>query len=111
VNGLTAARTYTIRIDAAPAITPEPWLLPVTVGDFANLSIRGSQPCSPTGGRRPAPRGSATGAGIAQPGHQPDGAEEKRDRPDVHVDGEQHVLMARTLAADIPPPSLPPVRS
>jgi hypothetical protein len=47
-NGLTATRTYTIRIDPAItlAITPEQWA-PLTVGTFMNLWIDGS------GGVRP----------------------------------------------------------
>jgi hypothetical protein len=47
-NGLTATRTYTIRINppVTLAITPEQWA-PVTVGNFANLWIDGS------GGVRP----------------------------------------------------------
>jgi hypothetical protein len=48
VNGLTAQRTYTIRINPAQtvAITPEQWA-PLTVGTFGNLWIDGS------GGVRP----------------------------------------------------------
>jgi hypothetical protein len=42
-NGLTAQRTYTIRINPAItlAITPEQWA-PLTVGNFGNLWIDGS---------------------------------------------------------------------
>jgi hypothetical protein len=42
VNGLTAQRTYTIRINPAQtvAITPEQWA-PLTVGNFGNLWIDG----------------------------------------------------------------------
>jgi hypothetical protein len=42
-NGLTAQRTYTIRINPAQtvAITPEQWA-PLTVGNFGNLWIDGS---------------------------------------------------------------------
>jgi hypothetical protein len=48
VNGLTAQRTYTIRVNPAitVAITPEQWA-PLTVGNFGNLWIDGS------GGVRP----------------------------------------------------------
>jgi hypothetical protein len=77
-NGLSAARTYTIRISPAPAvgIAPEPWN-PLTVGTFSNLWVDGS------GGLRP--YGWAVTAGALPPGMTL--IQDALDGPSVRVAG------------------------